>query len=146
MMPLNKEKAAFAVVLVIAIYGFATAFQGHVVSQGAPDELPPPTDGPPPPMKLVKAGFMENSFDYYWGGDGESKFRNPWTVAREVTGLRTGDVPLDMPPLAEMGTVVPVPPSAPRQNSWAVMRQYTLPPSLEETEGESGAGSEEDEG
>lgn len=142
MIPLNKEKIAFAVVLVIAIYGFATAFQDQVGLQEVPDELQPPADGPPPPMKMVKAGFLENSFDYYWGEAGEDKSRNPWTVPLDTRRLNTVDVPLDMPPLAEMGKVVPVPPNAPRQDSWPVIRQLKPPASLEETEPDAG----EDEG
>jgi hypothetical protein len=134
MMPLNKEKAAFAIVLVIAVYGFATAFQEQAVSHEVPDELPEPTDGPPPPMKLVKAGFLENSFDYYWGGDEESNFRNPWVIAEETRRLSHIEWPLEMPPLAEMGKVVPTPPNAPRQDSWPVMRQNKPPVSVEQTE------------
>lgn len=150
MIPLNKERIVFAVVLAIAVYGFATAFQSQVVSQEIPDELPPPADGPPPPMKLVKAGFLDNSFDYYWGGDEERKFRNPWTVTREVRQLTTEMVPLEMPPLAEIGKVVPVPPHSPRQGTWPIIRQYEPPASLEDTEpepgSEPGTGAEEDEG
>lgn len=134
MIPLNKEKAVFAVVLVIAVYGFATAFQGQIAAREV-DELPPVSDdGPPPPMKMVKAGFLDNSFDYYWGGDQEGKFRNYFTVPREETRLTTDMVPLDMPPLKEMGRVVPVPYHAPRQGSWPVIRQYKAPASLEETQ------------
>ena len=144
MIPLNKEKAVFAVVLVIAVYGFATAFQGQVISQEVPEELPPPADdGPAPPMKLVKAGFLDNSFDYYWGGDTERDYRDPWTIRKETSRLTTEMVPLEMPPLAEMGKVVPVPPKSPRQGSWPVIRQYKPPASLEDTEE---PGAEEDEG
>jgi hypothetical protein len=150
MIPMNKERAVFAVVLVIAIYGFATAFQSQVVSQELPDELPPPADGPAPPMKLVKAGFLENSFDYYWGGDTERDYRDPWTIRRETRQLTTDMVPLEMPPLAEIGKVVPIPPKSPRQGSWPVIRQYEPPASLEDTEPEPGSepepDTEEDEG
>ena len=138
--PLNKERIACLVAVVIALYGLATAFSGQGLSGSVPEVPAPRGEIEVPPMNMAKVEFLVESFDVLWAGDA----RNPWIPPKETSRPTARTFPMQEPQLGTFSTVVPAPPFAPRERKRPVIRQFRRPASIEGISPDPGTGENEE--